>query len=175
MSAQNITSHDHLKLALSTLASLGDNNFECSICLDTLYDPHVISECLHRFCGACCVKESIRKCIAECPTCRTRITLKRGLRNDKYLQDIVSDCDCDWLSVIHAECWVLSVSLALEDLLVASHVCVSTTTNVDGLEDSYASESCKSRGNGQWEMRHKDRDGHRHLQWCRSNDQSRQQ
>ena len=106
---QNTTSNDHRKLALSKLTSLVlDNNFECSICLDTFSDPHVIPECLHRFCGGC-VKESIRKCGGKCPTCRARITTKRGLRKDNDFQDLVSyrDCDCDsscdWLSVIHAE------------------------------------------------------------------------
>ena len=144
---QNTTSNDHLKLALSTLTSLVDNNFECSICLDTFSDPHVIPECLHRFCGAC-VKESIRKCGAECPTCRARITTKRGLRKDNYLQDMVSDCDCDYLSVLI----LLSVSsllviIALECLLLVPvltlNVCFSATTDVDGVEDSYASESGK--------------------------------
>ena len=107
---QNTTSNDHLKLALSTLTSLVDNDFECSICLDTFSDPHVIPECLHRFCGAC-VKESIRKCGAECPTCRARITTKRGLRKDNYMQDMVSYCFCDWLSVIiHAEYLVVNDS-----------------------------------------------------------------
>jgi len=108
---QNNTSNDHLKLALSTLTSLVDNDFECSICLDTFSDPHVIPECLHRFCGAC-VKESIRKCGAECPTCRARITTKRGLRKDNYMQDMVSYCYCDWLSavIIHAEYLVVNDS-----------------------------------------------------------------
>ena len=95
MSVQNNTSNDHLKLALSKLTSLVDNNFECSICLDTFSDPHVIPECLHRFCGAC-VKESIRKCGAECPKCRARITTRRGLRKDNDFQDMVSD----WISVM---------------------------------------------------------------------------
>ena len=89
MSAQNITSNDHIKLALSKLTSLVDNNFGCSICLDTFSDPHVIPECLHRFCGAC-VKESIWECGAECPTYRARIAAKRGLRKDKDLQDIMA-------------------------------------------------------------------------------------
>jgi E3 ubiquitin-protein ligase RNF1/2 len=89
MSAQNITSNDHLNSALSTLTSLVYNNFKCSIYLDTFADPHVIPECLHRFCGAC-VKESIRKCGAERPKCRARITTKRGLRKDNDFQDMVS-------------------------------------------------------------------------------------
>ena len=95
MSAQNTTStstSDHINSALSKLTSLVDNNFECSICLDTFSDPHVTPECLHRFCGGC-VKESIRKCGAECPKCRARITTKRGLRKDKELQDMVSEKD----------------------------------------------------------------------------------
>jgi hypothetical protein len=107
MSDQN-TNH-HLNMALSTLTSLFDNNFECSICLDTFSDPHVIPECLHRFCGAC-VKESIRKCGAECPTCRARITTKRGLRKDNEFQDMVSD----------SHTVMLSVSQALECLLVVT-------------------------------------------------------
>ena len=53
MSAQNITSNDHLALALSKLTSSVDNNFECCICLNTFSDPYVIPECLQRFCGAC--------------------------------------------------------------------------------------------------------------------------
>jgi hypothetical protein len=90
MSAPNNNNHSQLTaLALSTLTSLVDNSFECPICLDTFSDPHVIPECLHRFCGAC-AKESIRKCGAECPTCRARITTNRGLRKDKDLQDMVS-------------------------------------------------------------------------------------
>ena len=82
------TTTNHLTLALTTLTSLVDNSFECSICLGTYSDPYVIPECLHRFCGAC-VKESIRKCGAECPKCRARITTKRGLRKDKELQSMV--------------------------------------------------------------------------------------
>ena len=89
MPAPNDTNTDHLSLALSTLGTLVDS-FECSICLDTYTDPYVIPECLHRFCGAC-IKESIGKCGAECPTCRARITTKRGLRKDKQLQDMVSE------------------------------------------------------------------------------------
>jgi hypothetical protein len=93
-----------LTLALTTLTSLVDNSFECSICLDTYSDPYVIPECLHRFCGAC-VKESIRKCGAECPKCRARITTKRGLRQDKELQDMVRrSSGAELLSFSQQEC-----------------------------------------------------------------------
>lgn len=81
----------HLTAALSSLTSLVDDSFECSICLDTYSDPSVIPECLHRFCGAC-IKESIQKCGAECPICRVGTATKRGgLRRDKDLQDMVSE------------------------------------------------------------------------------------
>ena len=80
---------NHLRLALTTLTSLVDNSFECYICLDTYSDPYVIPECLHRFCGAC-VKESVRTCGPECPTCRARITSRRDLRKDTEMQSMVS-------------------------------------------------------------------------------------
>ncbi len=119
MSGQNTASNDRLKLALSTLTSLVENNFECSICLDTYSDPHVIPECLRRFCGAC-VKESIRKCGVECPACRARIITRRGLRKDNDFQDMVSG----WLLVMLSSVeGMSSVSQALvERLLVTPHI-----------------------------------------------------
>jgi E3 ubiquitin-protein ligase RNF1/2 len=85
----NSTTPSHITAALGTLKALVDNNFECSICLDTYTNPHVVPECLHRFCGAC-IKESIRQCGPECPSCRARLTTKRGLRKDNELLEMVS-------------------------------------------------------------------------------------
>ena len=75
--------------ALSTLNSLVDNHFECSICLDTFSDPNVIPECLHHFCDAC-IKGSIQQCSKECPNCRARITSRRDLRKNHLVGNIVS-------------------------------------------------------------------------------------
>jgi hypothetical protein len=75
--------------ALSTLNSLVDNHFECSICLDTFKGPSVIQECLHHFCDTC-IKESIQQCSKECPACRARITSRRDLRKDHLVGIIVS-------------------------------------------------------------------------------------
>jgi len=101
MSASNQSNNSRLVVvqsaALSTLNSLVDNRFECSICLDTttFEGPNVlIPECLlHRFCDTC-IKKSIQRCGAECPTCRARITSKKDLRKDQLLEDIVSEKRC---------------------------------------------------------------------------------
>ncbi len=62
---------------------------ECQICLDRMIDAHISPDCLHRFCGGC-VKESIRKCKKECPTCRAPISTKRFLRKDEVHDTFVS-------------------------------------------------------------------------------------
>ena len=83
-------SNQHLQSsALSTLTSLVDNHFTCSICLDTFSDPNVIPECLHHFCDTC-IKESIQKCSKGCPACRARFTSRRDLRKDHLDGNIVS-------------------------------------------------------------------------------------
>ena len=65
-------------------------DFECSICLEHLTNTHISPECLHRFCGDC-IKESLRKCNNQCPSCRVHIPTKRTLRKDKQFDNIVSD------------------------------------------------------------------------------------
>jgi len=81
--------HIHITAALATLKSLVETNFECSICHDVCADPHVIPECLHRFCGVC-IKESIRQCGGNCPLCRARVTTERGLRKDNELKEMMN-------------------------------------------------------------------------------------
>jgi hypothetical protein len=80
---------EDLKEALSTLNSLVENEFKCPLCCDTYTDPHIIPECLHRFCGTCAKKE-IAGNGGECPTCGSRLTEKRGLTRDKELQIMIS-------------------------------------------------------------------------------------
>jgi len=82
-------SNQHLQSsALSTLTSLVDNHFTCSIYLDTFSDPSVIPECLHHFCDTC-IKESIQRCGNARPACRARIANRRDLRKDHLLEGIV--------------------------------------------------------------------------------------
>jgi len=61
--------------ALKTLAI----EYECPICLDA----H------HRFCGDC-IKESLRRCNNECPSCRVYIPTKRTMRKNTQFDKIVS-------------------------------------------------------------------------------------
>jgi len=94
MSATNQPNQSRLvqSAVLSTLNSLVDNYFDCSICLHIIEGgpTAVIPECLHRFCDTC-IKQSIQRLGAECPTCRARITSRRrDLRKDQLLEDIVS-------------------------------------------------------------------------------------
>jgi len=77
--------------ALQSLESLKAYYFTCAICLETLSDTHVTPDCLHRFCGDC-IKESLRKCNNQCPTCtcRAAIPTQRSLRPDKLYGNLVS-------------------------------------------------------------------------------------
>ena len=78
-----------LKSALESLKALVDEQFECPICLDTCTDTHINPKCLHRFCGDC-IKERLRKCNNECPSCRVHFPTKWTLRKDKRFDTIVS-------------------------------------------------------------------------------------
>ena len=49
---------------------------ECSICLETVDNPHVVDPCDHVFCGDCiALWEATRRNQAECPTCRVQINI----------------------------------------------------------------------------------------------------
>jgi len=79
---------EDLKAALANLTSLVENEFKCPLCCDTYTDPHIIPECLHRFCGTC-AKRHMQDNGGSCPTCSARLTIKRGLTRDKELQIMV--------------------------------------------------------------------------------------
>mmetsp|Transcript_13704 Transcript_13704/g.20600 ORF Transcript_13704/g.20600 Transcript_13704/m.20600 type:complete len:217 (+) Transcript_13704:27-677(+) len=80
---------EDLKAALANLTSLVENEFKCPLCCDTYTDPHIIPECLHRFCGTC-AKRHMQDNGGSCPTCSARLTIKRGLTRDKELQIMIS-------------------------------------------------------------------------------------
>ena len=59
---------------------------ECSICLDTVENPHLTEPCNHVFCGDCiALWEVSRRGQAECPTCRTQIN---GHHKSRVLCDL---------------------------------------------------------------------------------------
>lgn len=88
---------DTLVAAIASLKSIVNDEFKCAICLDVCKNPHVVPECLHRFCGEC-ISQSIRKCAPQCPECRTRIVAKRHLRQDdqfdKIMKTVLAVVDC---------------------------------------------------------------------------------
>ncbi len=74
---------------VTTLMKSDNANVECQICLGPMEDTHISPDCLHRFCGNC-FKESLRKCGTECPMCRTYLSTKRSLRQDRDYDILVS-------------------------------------------------------------------------------------
>jgi len=81
--------------ALDSLKALVRDEVECPVCLDNCTDTHINPACLHRFCGDC-IKESLRKCNNECPSCRIHIPTKRTLRKDTQFDNIVSFILCSF-------------------------------------------------------------------------------
>jgi len=64
-----------LSSVLASLKKLRQEGFECLVCLEPCTDTLINPECNHRFCGKC-IKESLRKCNHECPTCRVHIQIR---------------------------------------------------------------------------------------------------
>ena len=56
-----------------SLHAIIDDEFVCPICQDHCEETSVNPDCGHRFCTGC-IKESIRKCNRECPSCRAPIS-----------------------------------------------------------------------------------------------------
>jgi hypothetical protein len=78
-----------LSSVLASLKKFREEVSECAICLEPCTDTLVSPECNHRFCGKC-IKESLRKCNHECPTCRAHIPTYRTCRRDPQFDHIVS-------------------------------------------------------------------------------------
>ena len=74
---------------LASLKKFREEVYECPICLKPCTDTLVNPECNHRFCKKC-IKESLRKCNHECPTCRAHIPTYRTCRRDPQFDHIVS-------------------------------------------------------------------------------------
>ena len=72
-----------------SLHNIIHEEFECPICKDLCEETSVNPDCGHRFCKGC-IKESIRKCNNECPSCREPISTVRTCRNDPQFDRLVS-------------------------------------------------------------------------------------
>ena len=104
----SIADNDGKEVIARTLAALNTLAIEyaCPICLDALTDTRINPECRHRFCGDC-IKESLRRCNNECPSCRVHIPTKRTMRKDPQFDKIVSVLSCDVSIFIHRSCYVM--------------------------------------------------------------------
>ena len=78
-----------LNSILKSLNRFVNEEFECPICLELCSDTHLSPDCGHRFCGKC-IRESIRKCNHECPTCRVPMATHRSCRRDPQFDRMVS-------------------------------------------------------------------------------------
>jgi hypothetical protein len=86
-----------LSSVLESLKKFREEVSECPICLESCTDTLVNPECNHRFCGKC-IKESLRKCNHECPTCRAHIPTYRTCRGDPQFDHIVNKPKSVYLS-----------------------------------------------------------------------------
>lgn len=75
-----------LKVALTNMYK---DDMCCKICFESIEDPCILPDCLHRFCKRC-IEGSIRHCNTNCPLCRERITSRRVLREDVLFHRLVS-------------------------------------------------------------------------------------
>ena len=104
----SIADNDGKEVIARTLAALNTlaTEYECPICLDALTDTHINPECRHRFCGDC-IKESLRRCNNECPSCRVHIPTKRTMRKDTQFDKIVSVLSYDVSILFIHRCYVM--------------------------------------------------------------------
>ncbi|GFH50223.1 hypothetical protein CTEN210_06699 [Chaetoceros tenuissimus] len=83
---------ERLQQELLTAKSLKKDllsELECPLCLEPFEDPCIVPECCHRFCTSC-IESSIKECGKECPLCRKRVTSKRALRKDGFIETITN-------------------------------------------------------------------------------------
>ena len=106
-----------LSSVLASLKKFREEAFQCAVCLEPCTDTLVSPECNHRFCGEC-IKESLRKCNHECPTCRVPIPTYRTCRRDPQFDHIVSTrTETKWCSI----CVYLSSSSCRRFILPSIH------------------------------------------------------
>lgn len=51
------------------------DEFNCGVCLDTIYNCVTLMPCLHNLCGSCCTAWFKRK--QECPLCKADVTMAK--------------------------------------------------------------------------------------------------
>lgn len=75
--------------AVATAITALEEEIRCSICLETLTDPHYISDkCRHVFCKGCCI--ATFENVEHCPLCRAK-TSRRACQPDAFMANLVRE------------------------------------------------------------------------------------
>lgn len=75
-----------------SLKEMLQKKLDCSICLEILKDPVCLKDCLHRFCSDC-LDEHFKNGWRTCPLCRSNFVLKRNVKTDHLVKDIIDILD----------------------------------------------------------------------------------
>uniref|UniRef100_A0A8C4T8I8 E3 ubiquitin/ISG15 ligase TRIM25-like n=1 Tax=Erpetoichthys calabaricus TaxID=27687 RepID=A0A8C4T8I8_ERPCA len=67
---------------------VSEDEFTCSVCLDTLTDPVSIS-CGHSFCLKCLTDYWDQSQVCRCPQCREMFTVRPALRRNTLLNEVI--------------------------------------------------------------------------------------
>ncbi|XP_071315166.1 E3 ubiquitin-protein ligase TRIM17-like isoform X2 [Trachinotus anak] len=73
--------------SLSILASLPEDHFQCSICLNVFSDP-VTTPCGHNFCKTCLSSHWDNSELCHCPTCNKRFYARPEISTNEVIEEI---------------------------------------------------------------------------------------
>jgi len=80
---------------------------ECSVCLESLKNPHVIAICQHIFCQACIAEFVNHASAAACPECRMPFHaehLKYSFRDNTRLENLWNQCKGSFIKRSRKNC-----------------------------------------------------------------------
>ncbi|XP_035531675.1 E3 ubiquitin/ISG15 ligase TRIM25-like [Morone saxatilis] len=73
--------------SFSVLASLPEDHFQCSICLNVYSDP-VTTPCGHNFCKTCLNEHWDKSCLCHCPVCNKRFHVRPEISTNVVIEEI---------------------------------------------------------------------------------------
>ncbi|XP_022623886.1 E3 ubiquitin-protein ligase TRIM39-like isoform X2 [Seriola dumerili] len=73
--------------SFSIIASLAEDHFQCSICLNVFSDP-VTTPCGHNFCKTCLSEHWDNSELCQCPTCNKRFYMRPEISTNTVIEEI---------------------------------------------------------------------------------------
>ncbi len=73
--------------SFSVLASLPEDHFQCSICLNIFTDP-VTTPCGHNFCKTCVSEHWDKSDLCRCPLCNKRFFVRPEISTNEVIEEI---------------------------------------------------------------------------------------